>query len=65
MQLLEKRGGDVRGGGSRGSSECDGRGGGFCGEEDRGDVGVEGEGFAPTMHHRSAREDVLSELLAE
>lgn len=48
MQLFEKGGGDVGGGGPRGCSECDGRGGGFGGEEDGGDVRVEGEGFTPT-----------------
>lgn len=58
MQLFEKSGGNVSGGGSRGCSECDGRGSGFGGEENGGDVRVKGEGFAPTITPSVSRRDV-------
>lgn len=50
MQLLEERSRDVRGGGTGGCCEVDGRRGGFCGEEDGRDVRIECEGFAPPIH---------------
>lgn len=46
--MLKKGSGDVRSGGTGCSCKGNRRGSRFGGEEDGGDIGVEGEGFAPS-----------------